>query len=554
MNAALLSDSSLPGDGKQSSVTAHASFAIPSIGVSTSVPSITGSSIPIVGQNVGTAIPKPLPIPTSGVQVKSLVVPQSLGTSVGGIPSIGIPRTGGITPAVAGGITPAVAGSIAPTFMGVGVQFSSISQMNTGLPAATSQVRAFPPPVSKTFQPHTSVQMAPTMSQMAHPTSIQMPHPSSLPQVWAGTNASGQDDDDDDVYPDDEDDEQIVPVTTQMSGMSMMAPPQFGGFAGVGMAFQSQTASLMGNISKNSSVGMLFNDGYLIRQLFEFMRLVTNVVPIVFDERGISIDHPNSRGTANISVHLPAEDITEYEFNPALCNDPTRRRTAVSVKLEVLVNNIKSITRRQGFRMFHISDYPDYLFILPTNRGSSMIPIPLVPYQEAIVNMDPATASLTKPNYTMSLSEFSTACNVVSRHPTSNYGLLCSYPKGIRLTPADDSNNPSRNEIWGNTDSVGIRMKAPTIKADGTPSYPEYEYYNIIPLVTYVDKLLLKALSKMNGLHANGNIRIYSAVDQLTRLEVKIGPIGMLKLTLQGKTPEEYSTYEVRRGRKAKML
>ena len=295
----------------------------------------------------------------------------------------------------------------------------------------------------------------------------------------------------------------------------------------------SSSWDFVSNITNTSNVGMIFLDGYLIRQMFAFLRGIMDSVPIIFDASGMRIKNSNSEMTIYVDIFIPAENITEYKFREELCNDPVNKRTILSINLQHLTNSIKAITRNQSFKMYYIPKHQNQLLILPLGQGSSLIPINFTPYEGKIFNIHEETANLKMPNYVLTLKAFATACSTISKDLKGNYVVLYTYPEGVRFSPGDETNFISREQTWGDINPQIVNIIEPRMLEDGTLTEQEYELHHVNPVSTFINKATCKALSKIGGLNKPGIIKIYSKCDNITRLDVPIGAIGNCTLHIQ---------------------
>ena len=271
-----------------------------------------------------------------------------------------------------------------------------------------------------------------------------------------------------------------------------------------------------------------FNDGYTLRQQFEFYKCALTCTPMFFTEEGINITRGNGGGngpTLIVSTKMRAKHLFDYSVDTTRWNWPENKCHVVNVNLADFHQNIKSVAMKEGVRMFQYAEYPQILIIQPyggNKNSAGHITVRTEKFENLTYDIDDGSTSSDKPNVKVPLPLFCTACANVARvkYP---FALLKVYPRGAHLLGGTETGSSSRNSHWG--DCTGIVESKSRLAVRGKAQTP-------IVYTTKIPPAVVKALVKIANFNKGGLVEIYGNGDCVVRIETPIGHYGLATIHL----------------------
>ena len=307
------------------------------------------------------------------------------------------------------------------------------------------------------------------------------------------------------------------------------------------------------------------NDGYGLRQLYDYLKFCVPVAPMFFHEDGIDIERSNTSGTLYTKCVISRDDLVKYHFDPKRCNDPNHMvpdlncsinnpdipvcinedhdengkgcqinqpRHILSFVLADLMAHIKPLAKKESLRLFHYAEEPRYIHgqLYGGNKISSQstIRVLITKYEHKVYNIPNISADI-RPNQVVPLSSFCNSCTNIVRSKSSSCKFEI-YPNGVRIVATNNTGLVSRTDPWGDCSDQMIKPKKNLKEPD--------EIVSVKPFITHVNKDDIKALTKMNNFHPSGIVRIYSNSNEFTVLKVKLGAFGVCTSILKNKDSE----------------
>ena len=258
-----------------------------------------------------------------------------------------------------------------------------------------------------------------------------------------------------------------------------------------------------------------FVDGYSIRQQFEYFRTMLTAAPMYFDREGLSIKRGNGPETLITSTRILAKRLVEYTFNPEYINEPDRQRHVVNINLKDFYNQIKSLAKKEGIRVFQYAESPGTLVCQmfgSTKNNAGYTRIKTEAFDEKDYVVDDGIAPDATPNLKITLTSFCAACNTFDR-ASYTYGIFKCYPRAVSLYAANETVSSDGTNMWGTITHQEVQGRKLITKTD--------PYF-----VTKVPIALIRALKKMNGWNVNGIVSIFCVKDRYVRLETSVGCFG----------------------------
>ena len=289
-----------------------------------------------------------------------------------------------------------------------------------------------------------------------------------------------------------------------------------------------------------------FNNGYIIRQLYEFFKDSISIAPMFFDQNGITIERHNGAATMNIKCRFDRKDLIGYYFDINKCNDPVNKRHILTFDIENFLTQIKSVVAKEGLIICQYSEYSNHIICKPyggdKNSQDGIITLNMQRYDPQQCDIDDGIKNDTFPNQVVPLVSFCNVCKNVSTSK-SPFSYFLVYCNGVRIMAANEINSIGRKDGWG--DYSGYEAKPSLINIG------QYDWVPIQPFYSCISSDDNKSLIKLVNLQKGGVIRIYSNKHQIVRLEMKVGCNCDMTITLQGKNPDEMTTST---GKKKKIL
>jgi len=325
--------------------------------------------------------------------------------------------------------------------------------------------------------------------------------------------------------------------------------------------------------SKDDSViaRIEISDGNCLKQVVEYFRNVTTMVPLVFYRDRMDIIRANSDTTIiNMASFDNTDFIVDFYVNPELFNDQNNTKK-VKQKIKIIENGkvsygeetvdepdprhiyipttetfhrqCKTIARRDGFRIT-IYKYSDAAieFMKEKQKGrkvgewipdsymkASKISANSAPYGEIEIGSEDveefddydfnSLQPLKKdPNQKVRLTELCSTCTSFVRHRYDDANLMV-YPRGFRIQGEEGKSDQDFG--WGIYKDIKVikgKMKI-VIKDNDT----EYDSFGV-PLD------FMKALSKLQTIAGNGGVVAVRANESVMQIIMPISTVGRHKI------------------------
>jgi len=260
-----------------------------------------------------------------------------------------------------------------------------------------------------------------------------------------------------------------------------------------------------------------FTAGYGFRQLVEFSRKALECLPLFFGKHAVTTCRGNGTNTLVTSTVIRREDLTDYYYNSALVNTPGEDEDSgyhvVNMKLTNFHNQIRSVGKKEGVRLFQYHEHPGYIFLQFFGGKTKMgwVTIRSEPYVHMSYDIqeDKPRAS-NNPNCTVSLADFCGTATTIARLKYENATFRC-FAYGAHIFGGKTDGDTTRTNKWGNVEPV---YAGPVPMSGEKPS-------NCFDIHMSIN--ILGALAKMANFNPEGIVRIYCSMDNMVRLEVPLG-------------------------------
>lgn len=269
-----------------------------------------------------------------------------------------------------------------------------------------------------------------------------------------------------------------------------------------------------------------FSDGYSLRNLIEYLKASnTTTGRLIFARDRISFVRSNHQATVLNEVVFRTYDLPRYYYNS---EEPT-------IVFGANMTNIRPITRSIGkkdsARLFmQKGDSRLYIQILSQNaKALSRENVNVIVSQ----NVDPEgydleeyVRSVDRPNCSVPCHDFTKMCGAMN-------SLKCSYVTAQGFENGMTFIGMIEGNIFGRVDRFGecgtgltdmpLLNAAPGESSSAGGAQPSIR----------ISISIIKALSKINNLTSNGNIRMYFEQDRPLKLVCNVGTYGQLDIYLK---------------------
>jgi hypothetical protein len=277
-------------------------------------------------------------------------------------------------------------------------------------------------------------------------------------------------------------------------------------------------------------VSIDFSDGYTARQMFEFFKAALPCAPLFCSEDGIRIEQSNGDETILVYCFIDKRNIVGYKFFESECNDPENRRHVVSLNLQPLLTQLKSLAKKECLKINIYTDRVEGKFYggsKSTKYGA--MSFVTQDYHPAKYIIDDAVTKDTYPNVTIPLGSFCSVCTNASRSKYP-FTYFIVYPEGVRIIANTCTGADGIQDGWGDCHDKIVEEYE---DENGELCYNEV---TVTPKVTCINLQDTKALTKTSNLQSNGGIvKIYSNKDGLVRLEIPTGVMTTITIILRGR-------------------
>lgn len=250
-----------------------------------------------------------------------------------------------------------------------------------------------------------------------------------------------------------------------------------------------------------------FLDGYGIRQQYEFYRQALTSMPFHFNKDGIQMIRGNGTNSFIISSQIDQRKLLHYYYDPSFSNCPGTDGYIVNPNLISFYTQIKSVAKKESFKMIQYSSHPNIIIIQfygGVRSSGNQVAIPVDRYEHVEYSVDDGIGPEDEPNTKMPLSAFCTTFVNIARQKGVPQVELAVYPQGLVIISGDGTGNTSRCSSNGHCD--------------------ESDKSKIYKVVIPID--LVKAFAKMINFNSCGVIQIYSKMNKIARLVVDNGTYG----------------------------
>lgn len=316
-------------------------------------------------------------------------------------------------------------------------------------------------------------------------------------------------------------------------------PPSF---AGVSVGSSSDytlpvtdvaTMSLPGSGQRNPNSQQLlmlaeFSDGYSLRNLIEYLKASnTTTGRLIFSRERITFVRSNYQATVLNEVVFRTYDLPRYIYNS---DQP-------SIVFGANMNNIRPITRSIGkkdsARLFmQKGDSRLYIQIISQNaKALSRENVNVIVSQNVEpegYDLEEYVRSVDRPNCSVPCHDFTKMCGAMNSLKCS-YVTARGFENGMTFIGMIEGNIFGRVDRFGECGSSLTDLPLHSISVPTSSSSPSNSQQPIIRISISI----VKALSKINNLTSNGNIRMYFEQDRPLKLVCNVGTYGQLNIYLK---------------------
>jgi hypothetical protein len=244
-----------------------------------------------------------------------------------------------------------------------------------------------------------------------------------------------------------------------------------------------------------------FVDGYTFRQLFEFIKIGSFEAPILIYEDRLVIESSNGDETLYFQYTIKSKNLIEYNTKIQYFNDKSRNRHIVLFDLSEFQLQIKSISKKEGLKIFQYADCEDFFFLQPVGGNKSNSSGLTIKTKKGEIKsyelQNISSSSLCK---IISLSSFCHSTINISRSKYTS-AIFNIYSDGFSIISGNSIKSTSQENSWG--------------ICNGKPLY-----------VINIKKDIIKALSKTSNFDPSGIIRVYGLSNNLLCFAIPLSCYG----------------------------
>lgn len=241
------------------------------------------------------------------------------------------------------------------------------------------------------------------------------------------------------------------------------------------------------------------------RQILEYLYQSHKTIPLILSEKEISIYKANDDTSIVFDGVFYPYNLTFYYVDPELLKASKEKRYFVHIPTLPLLTYLKSVPKRQRFRLLQKKSKPNFINIsfMDSDNISSDIRIdPSTESPGALEVEDPIP--IDQPNITMHLSSFYHSTTGSGRISDRSSIISC-FPKGV--------------EINGSSAHVASKSQVGFFKEDEEP---------ICEIRVSGD--IMKSISKLSSICDEGIVRIYCQNKDYILLQIPISVIGTARI------------------------
>ena len=271
----------------------------------------------------------------------------------------------------------------------------------------------------------------------------------------------------------------------------------------------------------NIVASITFNDGYTLRQQFEFFKHTVTCAPMMFTKKGLAMSRGNVERTFVCETFIDSDELLEYYVDENRWNTPEDECHIINLDLKEFYESIKSVTKKESICICQYAEIPNAVFITTyggnkTNDGCDYIMTE--PFTNETYNMDNEDAE-DLPIAKVTLTAFSSACQKASKK-NCQFSVFKTSKNFVTMVSGNETGTNSKIARWGTkTKDNGKKTKLNILNT----------------YTTRVSTKILRGLVKIANFNTNGIVRIYSKMDGLIRLETRLGSFGVTRIYLLDK-------------------
>ena len=279
--------------------------------------------------------------------------------------------------------------------------------------------------------------------------------------------------------------------------------------------------------SSNEEVGFvaIFNEGYSLRSVIEFLKITNTDGNFVFEKDRITYNRNNGSNTVLNFITIRTCDI-QYKFNAE------NETITVGTDLADLAKITKAASKRDSFKMSRKMGKNEKVVIKHTSPNSqsstSYLNSKNIEPEEYVVDFETPE---DEPNCTIPISEFCKACSAVSSSKATSVRIL-GFQKGGVIEGLGSNSEVVKSQSFGspdiNEDGDKNVNSSKTLSLENDSEDVDYAEQENFICTIYIDGNTLKGLAKSNNIPPSGGcVKFYMAPDVI-KLIIPIGGYGSL--------------------------
>jgi len=255
-----------------------------------------------------------------------------------------------------------------------------------------------------------------------------------------------------------------------------------------------------------------FNEGYFLRNMFEYLKNTNSSGIFVFKEDTITYEQSEQSKTIVNEFEINTSDLVRYEFNSVA---PIR----IGLNLHDVLSITKTVGKKDGLRFYKLAKDPFlYIQIISQNNTNTIEKdnfSVIKPQNIKPLTFSPPEYSRTEknPNVTLVNTRFIKLCKALSSLKCDTITAI-GYPEGITLI------SMSQGILVGRIEKIGVVEDEPIENFEKLPNNP----------IVKMRYSTMKFLGRIGNLCSSGTIKIFMEKDKPMKLITKIGNYGVIRV------------------------